>query len=163
MRMSFLKIIAVASLGLVLGSPAFADEGQIVSTLMGVGVGGALGSMVGHGDGRVAATGAGMVLGGVIGSELGRPSYGPTYATSPAYYSYSYPNDMFPAYRDYAPYQPNYVAPPALPPPPPVTYLDDEKGSYCREFSQQVRLGNEVREIYGTACLQPDGSWHIVQ
>jgi hypothetical protein len=59
-------------------------------------------------------------------------------------------------------YVPNYVAPPALPPPPPVTYVDDD-GSYCREYSRRTHIGNTVSESYGTACMQPDGSWRVVQ
>lgn len=33
---------------------------------------------------------------------------------------------------------------------------------YCREFSQQIVVGGKVRQGYGTACLQPNGSWQIV-
>jgi surface antigen len=33
---------------------------------------------------------------------------------------------------------------------------------YCREFQQQAAIGGEIREVYGTACRQPDGSWQVV-
>lgn len=33
---------------------------------------------------------------------------------------------------------------------------------YCREYTKNVVVGNKVQEGYGTACLQPDGSWEIV-
>ncbi|NTU76325.1 MAG: hypothetical protein HGA90_00670 [Alphaproteobacteria bacterium] len=33
--------------------------------------------------------------------------------------------------------------------------------SYCREFTQQVRIDGRLQESYGTACLQSDGSWKI--
>jgi hypothetical protein len=59
----------------------------------------------------------------------------------------------------YAPRRPVYVVPP------PVVVQSPPAASssgYCREFQSQVRVGNSVREGYGTACLQPDGSWRVV-
>lgn len=35
-------------------------------------------------------------------------------------------------------------------------------GYMCREFQQEIRVGGRSEEGYGTACLQPDGSWKIV-
>jgi hypothetical protein len=32
---------------------------------------------------------------------------------------------------------------------------------YCREFTQTVTIGNKTQQGWGTACLQPDGSWQI--
>jgi hypothetical protein len=36
-------------------------------------------------------------------------------------------------------------------------------GLQCREFQQTVTVGGRKEEAYGTACLQPDGSWQIVE
>ena len=36
-------------------------------------------------------------------------------------------------------------------------------GRQCREFQQRVTIGGKTEEAYGTACLQPDGSWEIVK
>lgn len=33
---------------------------------------------------------------------------------------------------------------------------------YCREYTRTVYIGARTQEAYGTACLQPDGSWMIV-
>jgi surface antigen len=33
----------------------------------------------------------------------------------------------------------------------------------CREFRTQANIGGKVREVYGTACRQADGSWKIVK
>ncbi len=33
---------------------------------------------------------------------------------------------------------------------------------YCREYTRTVYIGSRMEEAYGTACLQPDGSWMIV-
>jgi hypothetical protein len=60
-------------------------------------------------------------------------------------------------------YRPNYVAPPAPPPPPPATYVDGRLATYCRDISLRVRVGNDIQESFGTACLQPDGNWRVIQ
>ncbi|MBY0510680.1 MAG: hypothetical protein K2P94_11085 [Rhodospirillaceae bacterium] len=46
-----------------------------------------------------------------------------------------------------------------------VTALRDgttPDGRQCREFQQQVTIGGNDEDAYGTACLQPDGSWQVV-
>jgi hypothetical protein len=35
-------------------------------------------------------------------------------------------------------------------------------GRYCREFQQEVTIGGRAEQAYGTACLNPDGSWEVV-
>ena len=37
----------------------------------------------------------------------------------------------------------------------------DGAGNQCREFQQEVTIAGETEQAYGTACLQPDGSWKI--
>lgn len=34
-------------------------------------------------------------------------------------------------------------------------------GQYCREYQQEITIGGEKQQSYGTACRQPDGSWKI--
>ncbi len=34
-------------------------------------------------------------------------------------------------------------------------------GQYCREYQQNITVGGEKHQAYGTACRQPDGSWKI--
>lgn len=33
---------------------------------------------------------------------------------------------------------------------------------YCREYTEKLKVGNRMEEGYGTACMQPDGSWKRV-
>ncbi|MCB9978734.1 MAG: hypothetical protein H6862_03900 [Rhodospirillales bacterium] len=33
---------------------------------------------------------------------------------------------------------------------------------YCREYTRTVWIDGRARSAYGTACLQPDGAWQIV-
>jgi len=67
-----------------------------------------------------------------------------------------------------------YAPAPQSPPPPPpmvvyaplppaaVTPVADQ-GRYCREYQGTVMVGNAMQPSYGTACMQSDGSWQIVQ
>jgi len=97
------------------------------------------------------------------------------------YPAYAYPG-YYPYYSYYAPPPPVVYAPPptvvtyapqpayAAPSgPPPVsanqaspTYTDGQ-GRTCREYQSTATVGGATQPAYGTACLQPDGSWRIVQ
>lgn len=44
----------------------------------------------------------------------------------------------------------------------PATYQPTVQNGYCREYTNRVVVGNRTQESYGTACLQPDGSWKII-
>ncbi len=35
-------------------------------------------------------------------------------------------------------------------------------GAYCREYTGTIYVGGRPEQGYGTACLQPDGSWQVV-
>jgi hypothetical protein len=102
-----------------------------------------------------------------IGIGLGFPLY-------PAYgYGYGY----------YRPWYPGYYAPPVVYAPPPVyvqpAYAQPvyqqpvqavptsdvyraNNGQYCREYQSTVRVAGHYENSYGTACQEPDGSWHVV-
>lgn len=45
----------------------------------------------------------------------------------------------------------------------PTRTYQAKTGDYCREFEQSVTIDGETQMAYGTACRQPDGSWHIAQ
>jgi surface antigen len=36
-----------------------------------------------------------------------------------------------------------------------------QNGQYCREYTQDIYVGGEKHQSYGTACRQADGSWKI--
>jgi hypothetical protein len=36
-------------------------------------------------------------------------------------------------------------------------------GQTCREYQSSVVIGGVSRPSYGTACLQPDGTWRVVR
>lgn len=35
-------------------------------------------------------------------------------------------------------------------------------GRACREFQQEVTIGGQTEQAYGTACRQPNGAWEVV-
>ena len=41
----------------------------------------------------------------------------------------------------------------------PVGDVYRDGGEYCREYQTDVEIGGRLERAYGTACLQPDGSW----
>lgn len=147
-----LLIGVIVGTGLLSSAPAFADWDH-------------------HGGGHGGGHGWGHHDHGGISLSFGygyNPYYGgyygyPGYYSRPVYYGY-------PAY--YAP-PPTvvYEAPPQVVyAPAPVmhanqtseTYID-ENGQTCREYQSTGRVAGHAQQTYGTACLQQDGSWRIVQ
>lgn len=146
-------VIGLSLLGVT--SSLWAGQGELYGTLAGAGFGGLIGNQIGHGPGRVATTTAGVFAGGLIGNNIGHSM---DQTVRPFYSTYAAPYYANPGSIAFSSYVPNYVAPPE---PPPI-YIDADYGSYCREYSQTVRIGDQIQESYGTACLQPDGSWKAV-
>jgi hypothetical protein len=54
-------------------------------------------------------------------------------------------------------------------PPPPIQAVPmspmytDSWGRYCREYQSTVTVGGLPQGGYGTACMQPDGSWQVMR
>lgn len=68
---------------------------------------------------------------------------------------------------------PVVYAPPAYyaPPPPPAAYAPppsapvapaQASGQQCREYQTTTTINGRPQQTFGTACLQPDGTWRIV-
>jgi hypothetical protein len=55
------------------------------------------------------------------------------------------------------------VQPPPPPPPVVVAPAPQIAGQDCREFTAPVTVNGQPAEATGEACLQPDGSWRVVQ
>ncbi len=78
-----------------------------------------------------------------------------------------------PVYRPYYPYYaPVYYPPPAVVYAPPVVVAPPQVAvpaisapaatGYCRQYRGDATVDGAGHPFYGTACLQPDGRWHIV-
>jgi surface antigen len=44
----------------------------------------------------------------------------------------------------------------------PTRTYQQPDGTYCREFTQEIVVGGERQQAYGTACRQADGTWKVV-
>lgn len=113
-------------------------------------------ALVAVGDPAYAGGGHRHHDGGFVSFGFSVPAYGyydpypyePAYAYPPAYGPYDYYGDE-PMYYDDDSYR--YSSP----------YRSDG-GSYCREFQTTVVIDGRPERAFGTACLQPDGSWAVV-
>lgn len=130
---------------------------QGLGTLLGAVAGGVAGAQVGKGRGKLVATGVGAALGALIGNEIGKSldradqlalqhTTQESLETAPVGMTSTWHNPDSGNRGTVTPTQ---------------TYRQSD-GTYCREFTQTVTIGNRTEEAYGTACRQPDGSWQII-
>lgn len=181
------KIACIAAaVALLVGAPAKADgTKELLGTMLGGAVGGYAGSHIGKGSGRLAATAGGAVLGAIVGNGAGssldradrmyQGGYGggyyapppvayrrppPAYAPAPVYVErHTYQYVPVPVYRErkvrrWRDYDDDYGYGG-------VGYAQPRQ--HCREYQSSVSVGGWQQPGYGTACLQPDGSWQIVR
>ncbi len=130
------------------GTMSQADQGEIIGGV----VGGVVGAQVGEGHGRTAAIIVGTLAGAMIGRHIGesmdesdrmktakalndsRTGTSTTWVNPDTGYEYT-------------------VTP---------TRTYEASGGPCREFRLDASVGDSPdEEVYGTACLQADGSWLI--
>ena len=97
----------------------------------------------------VAAAAVAMTAAPAAAHGRGRVFFGFN-AWAPPYYPYYYP-----PYYYYPP--PAYVPVPAY-----GTVQPTPAPAACREFQTTLQVDGQWQPGYGTACLQPDGSWRIV-
>ncbi len=173
--MKKLASIAVIS-AMLAAAPAQADGPQeLLGTILGGAAGGYAGSHIGSGSGRLAATAGGAVLGAWLGNGVGTsldradsvyggyrtrayppppmayaPPPAPVYVERHSYYYRPAPVYERPRHARWRHRQP-----------PPAAYQPVQQ--HCREYQSQVAVGGYAQPGYGTACLQPDGSWQIVR
>jgi len=77
----------------------------------------------------------------------------------PPRYVYRAPPEVIVVERPVVVERPIVVAPPpgvALGP-----QVADGSGRYCREYRTTGRIGGRTEELWGVACLLPDGSWEL--
>ena len=125
-----------------------AEQGEVIGGV----IGGVVGAQVGDGSGQTAAIIIGTLAGAMIGRHLGetmddvdrmqtartlndaRTGQSTTWVNPDTGYEYT-------------------VTP---------TKTYEQSGGPCREFSLNATVGGQPdQEVYGTACLQADGSWLV--
>ncbi len=176
---------------MALSAPAFALDREDVGTVLGALGGGLLGNQFGAGSGNIWATGAGVFAGTLLGRSVGGSldkvensgrggSYGPAahyqqqvYQQQnwyePAYAQPVYQQPVYqqvyhrPTYQRPVQHRTVYVQPTQVvyAPEPNYGQSADHNGRFCREFTADVRIGQNIQRSFGTACLAPDGSWQI--
>lgn len=151
LRKSSVLVVTAAASAVVLAScetMSQADQGEIIGGV----VGGVVGAQIGEGHGRTAAIIIGTLAGAMIGRHIGetmdetdrmktaralndsRTGTSTTWVNPDTGYEYT-------------------VTP---------TRTYEKPSGPCREFRLDASVGNSPdEEVYGTACLQADGSWLI--
>lgn len=152
MKKNFILVIIFCSLGL-----SSCQNKTGAGTAMGAVAGGIIGSTLGKGSGQFVGVGVGALAGALIGNQIGSALDEQDKAKMA--HSSQRALEHAPAGQPVEWKNPDsghfgYTTPTR-------TYNND-KGRYCREFTQVVVIGGEEKKAYGKACRQPDGQWEIV-
>lgn len=125
-----------------------AEQGQIIGGV----IGGVLGSQVGEGRGRTAAIIVGTIAGAMIGRHIGETMDESDRMQTATALNHARTNE---ATTWINPDNGNrYTVTP--------TGTFERSDGPCREFRLDAKVGDQPDEaVYGTACLQADGSWLI--
>jgi surface antigen len=163
MRNTMICGLAAAALALAAHGPARAQDNTLTGALLGGAAGAGVGYAFGKGKGAAIGGVTGLALGALAGNAMQRREPPPPaqtyYAPPPGYYAQ--PQGYY-----YAP-APVYGAPVPAYAPPIQAQAQPQLPSYstanCREYSGTIMIDGQEQRSYGTACLQPDGSWRIVR
>lgn len=146
------QLLLVASVALILfagcETMTQAEQGEVIGGV----IGGVVGAQIGDGSGQTAAIIIGTLAGAMIGRHLGetmddvdRMRTARTLNDSRTGQSTSWVNPDT-GYE--------YTVTP--------TKTFERSGGPCREFSLNATVGGQPdQELFGTACLQADGSWLV--
>jgi len=156
---------SVARKLLIAGCAAFALAGcnqgngqETIGTLLGAALGGWVGSKIDNdGAGGAVAIAAGTFIGGAVGGSIGRKM--DDVDRLKAEQARQRALEVGVSGQGEQWYNPDTGNYGTVTPQP--AYQTAE-GQYCREYQQEITVGGEQVEGYGTACRQPDGSWKIV-
>lgn len=147
-----MKKLAVASLSLFLVGCASMSH-QDAGTLSGGVIGGLIGSQFGGGPAaKLAATAGGAIAGAYLGGQIGktmdkvdRMEMQRALETAPTGKPVNWSNPDT-GYR--------YTVQPTR------TYYRERLP--CREYITKAMIDGETQTLRGSACRQPDGTWHVV-
>lgn len=142
---------------LVSGCSENQKPGQTVGVIAGSIIGALVGSQIGGGAGNKVAialgAAAGAMVGGTLGAELdeqdrmrAQTAVNDALESAEEGESVSWANPDSGNEGSYTP----------------TETFETSEGLTCRDFSQTVVIEEEEEETTGTACKQPDGTWHIV-
>jgi len=146
----------VATVALV-GCSSNPEHNRQVGTVLGGVAGGVLGSQFGSGSGKTAATIGGTLLGTWVGNKVATSmTQGDrVYYERAANEAYSAPVGESISWSNPESGHGGTITPTR-------EGTNNQTGEYCREFQQTILIDGKTEKAYGTACLQSDGSWRIV-
>ncbi len=143
------KIVVCGVLAAMLSACA---NNENAGTMTGAVVGGLLGSQFGGGTGRALAIGGGALAGAMIGNSIGkrmdavdRMRMQQILESGQDGRSQQWTNPNT---------QVSYTVEP-------VRTYTVASGTPCREYNTTAFIGGKKERVYGKACRQADGSWHI--
>ena len=144
--------ILIVSSSLMLGACASSNEDR--GALLGAAAGGVLGNQIGSGRGQSLATAAGMMAGGSAGAAVGRRMDEHDQQQMQNAQLNSLEFSSIGESTEWS--NPDSGNSGSISPQ--RTY-QNASGQYCREFQQQITVGGQTEDGFGTACRQADGSW----
>ena len=125
-----------------------AQEGQVIGAV----IGGIAGAQVGDGSGRTAAIILGTLAGSMIGQHIGQSMDDTDRLMAAQTLNDNRTGETRSWVNPDTGYSYNFT---------PTRTYEDESGP-CREFQLDATVGGQSdQDVYGTACLQADGSWLI--
>ena len=154
--MKIKRLLLIPLLAVGLAACQTAGQKQTIGTLIGAAGGGLLGAQFGSGSGQLAATAVGTFLGAAIGNQVGvsLDRADKLHASRAIQQASAAPVGKTIAWSN--PDSGNYGT---------VTPVrdghDTRTGDFCREYQTTVTVGGRTESAFGTACLQPDGSWQL--
>ncbi len=129
---------------------------QGIGTVAGAVAGGVIGAQFGAGSGQLAATAAGAVIGSMIGSEIGRSldERDREAAYNAQYRALEYNRSGQPSAWENpdSGHRGNVIPGPSYR----INSAD------CRDYTHTIYIDGQPEVARGTACRQPDGTWHPV-
>ncbi len=148
--MSLLAFVFLLTTGLIVGceTTSHAQQGEVIGGV----IGGVLGAQIGEGRGRTAAIIVGTIAGAMIGRQIGE-NMDDTDRMQTAMVLNDARTGESTTWVN--PDNGNrYTVTP--------TQTFEQGDGPCREFRLDARVGDQAdQEVYGTACLQADGSWLV--
>ncbi len=125
-----------------------AQEGQVIGAV----IGGVVGAQIGDGDGRTAAIILGTLAGSMIGQHIGQSMDDTDRMMAARTLNDNRTGEARTWVNPDTGYR--YTVTP--------TRTHQHASGPCREFRLDAEIGNRSdQDVYGTACLQADGSWLV--
>lgn len=128
------------------------NNGAMIGATAGGVIGGVLGNRSAHGHDKWAATAGGSILGVLLGGAIGQTV--DSFDRSCAAQAVAYAPVGQPVQWSNQNYGREYQVTPMR------EYQNG--GRYCREYQANANIDGRWQQVHGTACMEPDGSWAVV-